>query len=155
MARPGPVTVTPGKILFAAAFVAYPVLVYLGLLYFDARSVAVLLILLAAARLVFSSRAEGARAFTPQLIFVLAAAAAIGFLVIVSNSPLYLKFYPVCVNGLMFVLFFLSLLRPPSVIERFARIQEPDLPEAAVRYTRKVTIVWCGFFVVNGVSTHD
>ena len=142
--------VTPSKIIFAAVFVAYPVLVYLGLVYFDARSVAVLLILLALARLVFARQSEGQRAFTPQLIFALVAAAAIGFLVLVSDSSLYLRFYPVCINGLMLVLFSMSLLRPPTVIERFARMQDPDLPEAAIRYTRNVTILWCMFFVING-----
>ena len=28
---------------------------------------------------------------------------------------------------------------------------EPDFPPAAVVYTRRVTQVWCGFFVVNGL----
>ena len=36
------------------------------------------------------------------------------------------------------------------MIERFARIVEPDLPEQGVRYTYKVTIVWVVFFAVNG-----
>mgnify|MGYP003988786837 FL=1 len=52
----------------------------------------------------------------------------------------------------MLVLFFVSLLHPPTIVERFARIQNPNLPEAAVRYTRKVTIVWCVFFVCNGCA---
>ncbi len=30
-----------------------------------------------------------------------------------------------------------------------ARITEPDLDEKGVRYTRKVTIVWIGFFIFN------
>lgn len=147
-------TISASKVFFAAAFVAYPVLVYLGLLYFDARAVAVLLILLAAARLAFATRStrrlEGHSAFTPQLLFALATATAIGFLVLLSGSSDYLLFYPVCINGLMLVLFVLSLLRPPTIIERFARLQDPALPESAVRYTRNVTIVWCLFFVLNG-----
>ena len=36
------------------------------------------------------------------------------------------------------------------IIERLARLQEPDLPPEGVRYTRKVTWAWCGFFIVNG-----
>ena len=73
-------TITPSKVFFAAIFVAYPVMVYFGLMFFDARSVAVLLILLVGARLVFARRIAGTRAFRPQLIFALAAAGAIGFL---------------------------------------------------------------------------
>ena len=37
------------------------------------------------------------------------------------------------------------------MIERFARLAEPDLPPEGVIWTKKVTIVWCGFFVVNAV----
>ena len=47
------------------------------------------------------------------------------------------------------IVFSYSLLKPPSVIERLARLQEPDLPEEGVIYTKKVTLVWCVFFVFN------
>lgn len=140
----------PSSIVFAAIFVVYPILVYLGLAYFDARSVALLLLLLAAGRFLFARSAEGGRAFTPQLLFALAAAAVIALLVMISDSALYLRLYPVAINGLMLVIFGTSLLRPPTVIERFARLKEPDLPDSGVRYTRKVTIVWCVFFLLNG-----
>ena len=36
------------------------------------------------------------------------------------------------------------------MVERLARIREPQLSPAGVRYTRKVTKVWCGFFIGNG-----
>ena len=36
------------------------------------------------------------------------------------------------------------------MIERVARLREPALPTAAVSYTRKVTIAWCVFFLLNG-----
>lgn len=36
------------------------------------------------------------------------------------------------------------------MVERLARIREPQLSPAGVRYTRKVTKVWCGFFICNG-----
>lgn len=142
--------ITPRKIIFAALFVAYPVMVYFGLMFFDARSVAVLLILLVGARVVFAGRKTGQRAFRPQIIFSLVAAAAIGFLVLVSNSEFFLRFYPVCISALLLALFFVSLLRPPTIIERIARLKEPNLPDVAIRYTRNVTIIWCVFFTLNG-----
>jgi uncharacterized membrane protein len=40
------------------------------------------------------------------------------------------------------------------MIERIARIREPNLPDAAVRYTRIVTEVWCLFFVLNAVALY-
>jgi len=51
----------------------------------------------------------------------------------------------------MLILFASSLNQSQTIIERLARLQEPELPESGVRYTRKVTKVWCGFFVLNGL----
>jgi uncharacterized membrane protein len=50
----------------------------------------------------------------------------------------------------LFTVFGFSLWRPPTIVERIARLHEPQLPVQAVAYTRKVTIAWCGFFLVNG-----
>ena len=67
-----------------------------------------------------------------------------------SNGELPLLLYPVLVNGVLGLLFGSSLLYPPTVIERLARLQDPQLDAAGVAYTRKVTWVWLGFFMVNG-----
>ncbi len=61
--------------------------------------------------------------------------------------------YPIAVNLLMLALFGGSLFSSQSLIERLARLQHPDLPESGVRYTRKVTLIWCGFFVFNALIT--
>lgn len=68
------------------------------------------------------------------------------------DSSLGLKFYPVLISLGMLCLFGWSLLYPPSAIERIARLQEPDLDARGVAYTRKVTQVWCGFFLLNAVA---
>jgi uncharacterized membrane protein len=67
-----------------------------------------------------------------------------------SNALLPLKLYPVLVNAVMLSLFSYTLISPPSMIERLARLREPELPLQAIVYTRRVTQVWCGFFVLNG-----
>jgi uncharacterized membrane protein len=67
-----------------------------------------------------------------------------------SNGWFPLKLYPVLVNLALLGVFAYSLIFPPSMIERFARIREPDLPAEAIGYTRRVTRVWCVFFFVNG-----
>jgi uncharacterized membrane protein len=36
------------------------------------------------------------------------------------------------------------------MIERLARLREPELPPEGVAYTRRVTQAWCVFFVFNG-----
>lgn len=57
--------------------------------------------------------------------------------------------YPVIINGLMLTIFGGSLWHGQPIVERLARLQEPSLPERAVRYTRNVTQLWCGVFVLN------
>lgn len=36
------------------------------------------------------------------------------------------------------------------LVERLARLQYPQLSAQGVRYTRRVTQIWCGFFILNG-----
>lgn len=57
--------------------------------------------------------------------------------------------YPVIINGVLFVLFGSSLFSQQSLIERLARLQDPNLPPQAIVYTRRVTQLWCGFFLFN------
>ena len=35
------------------------------------------------------------------------------------------------------------------MIEQLARLKEPDLPQTAVGYLNKVTLIWCGLFIFN------
>ncbi|THF62503.1 COG4648 family protein [Pseudothauera rhizosphaerae] len=67
-----------------------------------------------------------------------------------ADTQAALRWYPVMVNALLLAVFGASLMHGRPVIERLARLRHPDLPEAGVRYTRRVTEVWCGFFLVNG-----
>lgn len=73
-----------------------------------------------------------------------------------SLSSLFLRnhhlllWYPVMVNGLMLLLFGSSLFSRMPLVERLARLREPDLPPRAIRWTRRVTQIWCLFFIFNG-----
>lgn len=62
----------------------------------------------------------------------------------------WLLYYPVVVNGLMLLVFGGSLRSTMPLVERLARLRQPDLPAAAIPYTRRVTRIWCGFFLFNG-----
>ena len=66
------------------------------------------------------------------------------------NAMLPLKLYPVIVNATLLGVFAYSLMKPPTAIERLARMRDPQLPATAIGYTRRVTQVWCMFFAVNG-----
>jgi uncharacterized membrane protein len=100
----------------------------------------------------------GARILLPRAVPVPAAmtlsllAVAIAVLAVGGFAPdLAARLYPVFMSITMLVAFAATLVRPPSMIERFARIMEPDLDARGVRYTRKVTMVWVAFFALNGL----
>jgi len=124
--------------------VLYPVGVYLAMGRVAPQWIAALLALLAVVRAVVTGQrfwwavAGGAA--------VLAAAAWW------EGDALAVKLYPVLVNAVLLAVFATSLRHPPSVVERIARVREPDLPPSGVRYTRKVTAVWCAFFLGNGAA---
>lgn len=66
-----------------------------------------------------------------------------------SGSELWVRLYPCAVTLGLLVVFARSLSTPQSMVERIARLSDPDLPPAAIAYTRAVTKVWCGFMVCN------
>ena len=138
------------KIIFSAIVITYPIIVYFGLKYFEVRIIALALIIIALTRLFYVRRLKFEAAGMPRTYLIVAALLLVGISAMASNSSLLLQYYPVCLNALMLALFLFSLFRPPTIIEQIARMKEPDLPPAAIPYTRKVTMVWCGFFVFNG-----
>jgi uncharacterized membrane protein len=71
--------------------------------------------------------------------------------IVVTSSEALLRLYPSLVNLGLLIAFGATLVRGPSMIEKFARLGNPDLPPAGVRHTRRVTQVWCGFFIANGM----
>jgi len=71
-------------------------------------------------------------------------------LALAGHAALSVLLWPVAINLALLGVFGWSLAHPPSVIERLARREQPDLPASGVRYTRRVTQAWCGFFAING-----
>lgn len=70
-----------------------------------------------------------------------------------SGESSLLRWYPTLISLFLLLAFGLSLIAGMPMVERIARAREPDLPDAAVPYTRKVTRVWTGFFVFNAATS--
>ncbi|HEX7641723.1 MAG TPA: hypothetical protein VF472_05855 [Burkholderiaceae bacterium] len=121
----------------------YPLVIWLGHGRVEPRWMACLLVALVATRLPALKISRAARWSAAGAMLLIVAA-------VWNNAVLPLKLYPVLVNAVLLAAFGYSLAHPPSLIERLARLREPDLPQAAVGYTRRVTQVWCVFFVLNG-----
>jgi len=131
------------KALVILLTLCYPFFVYWGLQNDHASSV---LILLAA---IFVLRWFGGRSSAEKLI-VIASIIGLAATVLLVDEEKGLLFYPVLVNIGLLIIFGSSLFAPQTIIEKIARIKEPSLPPEGVAYTRRVTWVWCIFFVLNG-----
>ena len=141
----------PGtRLLQAILWLAYPLVIYFGLNILEPRFVGLLLV----AVLLLRRRQDAARllvGLTRVDLGILAALLGLAALTAWTNSETLLRLYPATMSLGMLLLFGFSLKVPPSMVERFARLHEPDLPLAGVRYTRRVTQVWCVFFIANGL----
>ncbi len=137
------------SLLRALSWLGYPLLILFGVRVAEPRYVAVML----AAVLLFRRSGEAARLMAGLSVFdraVLAGLIGLAGAVALTNSEWLLRFYPAAMNSGFLLIFAVSLVRPPSMVERFARLREPQLPPRAIPYTRRVTQWWCVFFVVNG-----
>lgn len=148
-ARRSRVAAVLGAILTAT----YPLAVYVGLTRFSARGLGlVLLVALVpglALRIGSIDRARLSAHLWPVLRVPLSVAAIVAVAALLDERQLFL-WLPVLINLMLLGQFAASLRAEVSMIERFARLAEPELPEGGVAYCRKVTVVWCGFFLVNG-----
>ncbi|WP_181832630.1 hypothetical protein [Bosea caraganae] len=59
--------------------------------------------------------------------------------------------YPSLISWAFASAFGLSLLHPPSLIERFARARHPDLPDEARAYCARITLLWTLWLLANGL----
>jgi uncharacterized membrane protein len=132
--------------LAAAVGLAYPLLVFLALPHLSARA------LLVPAFGLIGLRLLGVRGFAAAgaIVSLLLAGGALILLGIFAPE-LAVRAYPVAMSLAAASAFGLSLRGGPSLIEQIARRQTPDLPEAAIRYTWRVTAIWALFLSANAL----
>lgn len=136
------------RIIAVLVFAGYPLIVYFGLTHFEPRYLGIAIALIFVLRF-FSLRQkidkEQMLGFVPLLI----SGVICGLIAAFMNTSSYLTLIPFLMNAVFFINFAYTLFKPPSMIERFARLTDADLPLSAVSYTRNVTVVWCLFFLLN------
>jgi uncharacterized membrane protein len=131
--------------VLATAGVAYPFLVYAGLAYLPGRMLLLVGLAMVLARLLFVRGIEVLAVWSVPL----GVGAAVLAVLAVVDPPWGARAYPVVMSLAACGAFAITLLHPPSLVERIARRTEPDLPPQGVRYTRRVTQVWAGFLAAN------
>ena len=140
------------RILFAILLIAYPVVVWRGLSALSPRAIAAALLCimvpLAVWRLRRCNRAAMRELAIVPIVTVLTLALSAAL-----NAADLLLVVPVLINTIFLVTFGLSL-RPgvTPMVERFARLQEPELTAEQRAWCRAWTIIWSVFFVANGTT---
>ena len=150
------------KALFYVIAAIYPILVFTMLVIFkvDTKILSLSIIALAAA---FFLSATGAKKtdtnektmmdWKPLLSSVLFLSA--GLFCFITGKEFFLKIYSVVISITMLFVFGSTLFMPPNIIFRFATLSDKSIKGSSYEhkvyeYCRKVTIVWCCFFIFNG-----
>lgn len=134
-----------GRLLLALSGICYPFAVYAAM----DRVPAGLFVLAALALILARMAMLRGHAWLRILLGPLLAAMAATILLALVDPDLGAKSYPVLMSLCFAAAFGISLLRPPSLVEMIARMRQPDLPAAGICYTRRVSLVWFVFLLVN------
>ena len=128
--------------------VAYPAAVYLGVTHLDARSLGLLMLALLLPNLALRLAAAPPEQRRAVLRLPASLALLVGLGAALGEPRFYLAL-PVLVNLTLLANFAASLRGPVSLVERYARMQDPELPEGGPTYCRRVTVAWCWFSAAN------
>jgi len=134
-------------ILQTLLFLAYPFIVYFAYQRLETRGAAGLLLGLYAVSLALRIRGPAAEIW--QLVREHLGLVLLIGLAIVTGQRFVLQLLPMGVSLYLLGSFGWSLRAGPPIVERFARLVDPDLPDFCVPYCRKVTLVWCAFLAAN------
>ena len=144
------------QILFYCLAALYPILIFSFLVIFHlpVRLLSICIIVLAAVFFMGVTGKSGGkidkRPLFSSVLFFLA-----GVLCFITNKTVFLKLYSVVVSASFLFVFGSSLFFPPPIVFRFAVLQDKKILTSPTRslvesYCRKVTKVWCAFFIANG-----
>jgi len=137
-------------IFFVILGLVYPFLVFFGLQYLEPRYLALILGTVLLLRMIPGLRMKTGRKNLGRALSLPVVLVALVYLAtMIANDGRIFLFVPALVSIALLIGFGRSLIAPPSMIEVFARLEEPDLSADKVPYCRRVTMVWIGFFIFN------
>ena len=134
------------SIISAIVFLLYPYLVYRGVqegvVWFAPAAIASIYFYQAV-----KARTRRVRLQKSGIVLIL-------FLGAIFYQGLMAKLIPIIIQLSLMLFFGKTLLRDkgPSLVERFAQLEFPNVPPVLSRYCRHLTILWTGFFAFNVVA---
>lgn len=136
------------QVVTGALLLAWPFVIWFGLAHNSLHWLLPLMALLLVLRLRQGRKNAGPMCFVMQSVALAGIALCVASVLLKTHQ--LLLFYPVVVNAVMLSVFGGSLWSAMPLVERLARLRTPALPPQGVRYTRRVTQIWCLFFIFNG-----
>ncbi|PHM69834.1 hypothetical protein [Xenorhabdus kozodoii] len=136
------------RIVNAVMLIAWPFLVWAMVNYGQFHAILIVIVLFFVLRLLSNKHQTHRQQKTGWILSI--AGITLGLTSLFLRNHQLLMYYPVVVNAVLLILFSRSLRYGTPIIEKMARIKEPNLPPKGIIYTRKVTYIWCLFFIFNG-----
>lgn len=150
------------KALFYVIAAVYPILVFSLLVVFkvDTKVLSLCIVALAAAFFLSATGSKkvgdnekGALDWKPLVssaLFLIA-----GLFCFITGKEYFLKLYSVVINATLLAVFGSTLFIEPNIIFRFATLADKSIKGSSFEkqvysYCKKVTVVWCCFFIING-----
>jgi uncharacterized membrane protein len=135
-------------IILTIIVLVHPLFIYFGLKMYSSRLIAFLIGVSMLGHVLTQDR----HALQLRLLIPFSVIVAVCVAGILLDSPIFILYLPCCICASLLVAFSHSLFYPPSTIEVFARMFVSELSSEEMRYCRRVTLIWIGFFLLNGVA---
>lgn len=129
--------------------VTYPLAIWWSLTHYSPRVVGVLALALVLPMMLlrFRNAEKGHLLAALRIPLVIMGLLLLG---VIFDDERFVLAMPVLINAALLLTFGASLRGEMPIIERFARMQDPDLTPPKVAHCRQATVAWCVFFVLNG-----
>jgi len=131
-------SIRPIKILGGLVAITYPIAVFIALRYnFSVRMLGLILVCMVLITLV-----------RHKDMWLGICGVILGILSFASDKKIFLKLYPVFMNAMVCMMFWVSLRTVP-LVQRFAEKMKYKMDDDSKKYVRRVTIVWAVFMGIN------
>jgi uncharacterized membrane protein len=149
------------KLLSIIAAVGYPFVIFICLKKYNASPRVLVLVILSMAMVYFLShsgdvKSKGIKGIKGiQFWGTMIGATLLALFTFITENTGLVKLYPISISLFLLLSFASTLFNPPTMIYRFALLQKKEIEqspyrEKIVQYCKRVTIIWCIFFLLNG-----
>lgn len=154
------------RVMLASVSLLYPAVVFSCLVIFKVpvRIFSLFIVFIGLLYILMATSGKGSTESVQQrvkknarLLVSAAILLAAGIFCIATGKDVFIKLYPVLMNLIFLFSFGSTLFIGPVIVFRFACLADKKLAGSFIagrveKYCRKVTIVWCVFFILNGAA---